>query len=208
MVKKKSLSNMDIALYALYLLGGWQNRIHTEDIALKCFELAPSKFSWVKYHQYPDPSPARFALEEAKNSRDRALIIGGSERKKGKGVFTGWRLSENGVSWIKQNKDRIEAALTGTKLPQNRLIEDRRLKTLINSKAFSKYLAEGEKAKISHAEFAESLVCTINTKSDIMSERIEQLYAAADLLNQEKVKQYLDFYRKHFGKQPSGGHDG
>lgn len=45
----ENLSNIDIVVYALYVLGGWRERIHTEDIALKCFEIAPSRFSWVKY---------------------------------------------------------------------------------------------------------------------------------------------------------------
>ena len=36
-----NLSNIDIVVYALYLLGGWHERVHTDDIALKCFELAP-----------------------------------------------------------------------------------------------------------------------------------------------------------------------
>ncbi len=76
------LSNEEIVLYALHLLGGWHKRVHTEDIALKCFELAPSKFSWTKYPKYPDLAPARFALESAKNSQYGSLVEGESERKK------------------------------------------------------------------------------------------------------------------------------
>jgi len=30
--QKHLLSDKDIAVYALYVLGGWQKRIHTEDI--------------------------------------------------------------------------------------------------------------------------------------------------------------------------------
>ncbi|MEO0010166.1 MAG: hypothetical protein ABIK51_06585, partial [candidate division WOR-3 bacterium] len=74
--KTDSLSDIDIAVYALYILGGWHSRIHTEDIALKCFELAKSKFSWVKYPQYPDPTPARYALEAAKKQENGALVTG------------------------------------------------------------------------------------------------------------------------------------
>ena len=77
-----TLSDKDIAVYALYILGGWRQRIHTEDIALKCYQLAPSKFSWVKYPEYPDVAPARFALEAAKKPENRALVKGESERKR------------------------------------------------------------------------------------------------------------------------------
>ena len=68
------LSDIDIALYALYLLGGWQKRVHTEDIALRCYKLVPSKFSWVKYPQYPDPAPTRFALGDAKKKKYGMLV--------------------------------------------------------------------------------------------------------------------------------------
>lgn len=200
--KASNLSDIDIAVYVLFILGGWQRRIHTEDIALKCFELAPSRFSWVKYQQYPDLMTVWYALGDAKKEKYGSLVIGGSERKKGeeKNISTGWRLSENGIKWIKANKSRVEGILLGTKSPQARLVGDRRLKILINSKAFNDYLIKGEQATISRADFAESLVCTINTKPEIVSERIEQLYSAADILNQGRVKEYLDSCRKRFAK--------
>lgn len=212
MINKKlsTLNDIDVVVYALFILGGWQMRIHTEDIALKCFELARSKFSWVKYQEYPDLMTVWYALGDAKKERYGSLVIGGSERKKGSGsdISSGWRLTENGVRWIKENKERIETALTGVKTPQDRLVEDRRLKILINSTAFRKFLEHGEKILISPAEFAESLVCTVNTKPQIMYERLQQLYSSADILNQEKVKRYLDYCRKQFAKQLNGGSNG
>ena len=52
MIQKISkLSNIDVTIYALYKLGGWQKRIHTEDIALECFKITPRKFSRTKYSQ-------------------------------------------------------------------------------------------------------------------------------------------------------------
>ena len=205
--KTFSLSNITVAVYVLFILGGWHRRVHTEDIAVKCFELVPTRFSWVKYRQYPDLLTVWYALSDAEKARYGKLVIGGSERKRGKGTdgATGWRLSDNGIEWIKANKERIEAALFGSKPPQNRLTEERRLKSLMNSSAFKKYLAAGRESDISHAEFCESLICTVNTKPEILSERIEQLHSAAIMLNQDSIKQYLDFCRKHFSRQLSGG---
>ena len=54
MTPETILNDKDIVIYALYNLGGYQERIHTEDIVLKCYELAPTRFSWAKYPQYPD----------------------------------------------------------------------------------------------------------------------------------------------------------
>lgn len=202
MIKENKLSDVDIVIYALYDLGGWQERIHTEDIALRCFKVAPSKFSWVKYKEYPDLMTAWFALGDAKKERYGALVVGGSERKKGSGKdsFGGWRLSERGLQWIKANKHRIEEALYGGISPDTRLLEDRRLKTLIKSQAYRKYIIHGEKAEISHAEFAESLVCTVNTKPEILLERLDQLFLVADTLKQNEVKHFINYCRHRFSK--------
>ncbi len=210
MAKENKLTDVDVVLYALYILGGWQERIHTEDIALKCYELAPYKFSWVKYPHYPDSMAVWYALGDAKKVRYGSLVIGGSERKRGSGKdkFGGWRLSEQGIIWIKENMHRVEEALKGSVAPNNRLQADRRIKALLNSRAFGKYLAKNEKAEISHAEFAESFTCTVNTKPEILAERLEQLHSSADILNQNIVKQYIDFCRKRFSKQIEGIHNG
>ena len=196
--QKDVLSDKDIAIYALYLLGGWQERIHTEDVALKCFELAPSKFSWVKFPQYPDPAPARFALEAAKKPSVSALVKGESEKKRTAQNIGGWMLTESGVQWILANMSRIEKTL-GQHVPTgNRLFSDRKLKELLESTAFKKFRDYGEQAEISHAEFAESLICTVNTKTQILNDRLDQLYATAEKLRREEIKNYVNFCRTRF----------
>jgi len=192
------LSDKDIAIYALYLLGGWQKRIHTEDIALKCFELAPSKFSWVKYPRYPDVTPARFALEAAKKLKYGALVKGESERKRTSKNIGGWMLTPNGVEWVEANKGRIEEYL-GKYVPAgDRSAADRKLRELMVSVAFRKFRDGGEQAEISHAEFAESLVCTVNTAAEVLNDRLEQLYSIAEELKREDIKSYINFCRKRF----------
>ena len=90
-----NLSNIDIVVYALYLLGGWYERVHTEDIALKCFELAPSKFSWIKHPKYPDLSSAYDSLRTAKK-RHYGLVNGESERKRDANRIGGWQRDHAG----------------------------------------------------------------------------------------------------------------
>jgi hypothetical protein len=196
--QKDVLSDKDIAIYALYLTGGWHKRIHTEDIALKCYELAPSKFSWVKYPQYPDLAPARFALEAAKKSKEGRLVKGESERKRTVNNIGGWILTEDGVQWVLANIVRIEGSLGKHAPIGDRLFSDRKLKGLLESIAFRKFRNYGEQAEISHAEFAESLICTINTKTDILNDRLDQLYSTAENLKREEVKNYVNFCREKF----------
>lgn len=196
--RKDILSDKDIAVYALYLLGGWQKRIHTEDVALKCYELAPSKFSWVKYSQYPDLTPARFALEAAKKQKYGALVKGESERKRTSKNIGGWMLTASGIEWVKANKRRIEEYL-GKRIPTgDRLPADRKLRELMESIAFRKFRDRGEQAELSHAEFAESLVCTVNTAAEVLNDRLEQLYSMAEELKREDIKSYINFCRKRF----------
>jgi hypothetical protein len=196
--KIANLSDKDIVLYALYILGGWQKRIHTEDVALKCYEIAPSKFSWVKYPHYPDLAPARFALEAAKKPEYGALVKGESERKRTVKSIGGWMLTDKGIQWIRSNKVRIEKYLnkplpTGTRLPA-----ERKLKELLKGEAFKKFREQGERAEISHAEFADSLICTVNTRPEVLNDRIDQLYSIAEKLEEEEIKHYLNFCRGKF----------
>jgi len=197
-VEIDKLNDKDVALYALYLLGGWQKRVHTEDVALRCHQLAPSRFSWVKYPEYPDLAPARFALEAAKKPKFGALVKGESERKRTSKNAGGWRLTENGIRWIEANKSRIEQCLGERIPPADRLPEDRRLKELLRATAFEKFERYGEKAEISHAEFAESLICTVNTKAEVLNERLKQLYCTAEELKREEVKKFVNFCQKKF----------
>ncbi|MEO0067942.1 MAG: hypothetical protein ABIK23_02265 [candidate division WOR-3 bacterium] len=191
--KDKSLSDVDVALYALYILGGWHSRIHTEDIAIKCFELAKSKFSWIKYPQYPDITPARYALEAAKKPKNGALVEGASERGKAAKKISGWMLTENGIKWIQKNKARIEESLGSKGLKSDRLLAERKITALKNSVAFQKFLASRENANLSYAEIVEALLCTVNTSPQVITDRIKQLLSIAEEMSLEDVKQFLQF---------------
>ncbi len=193
-----NLSNIEVAVYALYLLGGWRERVHTEDIALKCFELAPSKFSWIKYPKYPDNHTTYLSLGDAKKPKYGALVKGESERKRESQRIGGWKLTPYGVEWIENNKARIEDALGKHIVTGDRLDTDRKLRELRISTAFRKFLKSGENADISHAEFAESLVCTVNTSLEILNDRLEQLLSIAEKTKQDEIKRYVGFCQKKF----------
>jgi len=194
--KTDELSNRDIVVYVLYHLGGWQKRVHTEDIALKCYELAPSKFSWIKHSEYPDLSAAYHALGDAKKLKYGALVKGESEKTRAS--IGGWMLTADGIKWIEANKERIEKYLGEHRPIGDRLPADRKLKELLRSAAFRKFRTYGEQAEISHAEFAESLVCTVNTRPEVLNDRLEQLYSVAEKLEKEDVKNYVDLCRRKF----------
>lgn len=185
------LNDKDIVIYALYTLSGYEKRIHTEDIALKCFDIAPTRFSWAKHPQYPDIQPVRFALEKSK-----PFIVGSSERKQAK-IVPGWRLTDEGVEWININKERIEKFLFGEQIPNPRLINNRKIKRLMESKGYKLFQANEGSATIPYADFVESLTCTVNTRNEVLLEKLEQLYSAASVLKQKEILNYLDHCRTY-----------
>ena len=116
-------------------------------------------------------------------------------------------LTAEGIKWIKQNRKRIEKYL-GKHIPTgDRLPADRKIKELLGSLAFRKFRKYGEQSEISHAEFAESLICTVNTSVQILNDRLEQLYSIAEALRKEEIKKYVNFCRKQFASllYESGG---
>ena len=99
-------ANRELVVYGLYLAGGATDRIHTEDVALKCWELFPDSFSWTKYPQYPDKDIVRVTLTDARKDQYGALVSGrveGHASGAGRAEPEGWILTENGLAWIKDN---------------------------------------------------------------------------------------------------------
>ncbi|MBI3399534.1 MAG: hypothetical protein HY026_09970, partial [Deltaproteobacteria bacterium] len=85
-MKKESseneLSNIDIALFALYKLGGISKKIHTEHIAWEAFQLAKERLLWrlPEYREkgFPDKTIIRYALGDAKKKKYGKLVTGSS----------------------------------------------------------------------------------------------------------------------------------
>src|SRR3990172_2606809 len=123
--------NVGIAVYALRLLGGSARFIHTEDVALKCFELVPERFSWRKHPQYPDAGPARFALEDAKKEKYGRLAAGNRVK--------GWKLTKSGIEYADRVTPEIER-LTGKRSQRSR-VDRQGLGDIENHLAYARYLA-------------------------------------------------------------------
>ena len=82
-VIEEKTPNWETAVYALYLLGGATKSVHTEDVALKCFELAPGSFSWIKHAHLPDKEVTRSSLVDARKDKYGRLVTGRAGRHKG-----------------------------------------------------------------------------------------------------------------------------
>lgn len=76
---------------AVYLLGGRDRAVDTEDVAMKCHEIWPGRFSWRKYQDQINLELVRVHLSDAK-SADAGTLLSGSGTK-------GWTLTARGLEW-------------------------------------------------------------------------------------------------------------
>ena len=94
----KNPSQIEMVTLAVYLLGGAQRAIDTEDIAMQAQALAPGRFSWKKYPEQINLELIRVYLSAAKTKGE--LVIGSGR--------TGWRLTQSGMRWAKQAAPTIK----------------------------------------------------------------------------------------------------
>lgn len=198
---EKQLSNMDIALFALYKKGGISQRVHTEEIAWEAYQLAKERFSWrlLKFRQmgFPDKTPVRFALEQAKKKENRKLVSGRSGGDAG-GELEGWLFTPQGAIWIKENETRILGGLKQktSNVPKREAV---RFIKKIKIDAFFKYFqVKGTLDDASQYMFTDMLVCAPDASKNIIKRKFDQLYSNAELVNDVEILDFLKACKEKF----------
>jgi len=141
----RELSNMEVVVLAIYVLGGDQTPVDTEDAAMKANELAPGRFAWRKYPDQVSLEHVRVFLSDAKKPKYGSLLAGDGTK--------GWRLTPAGVAWASRN---IHQAVAGSAererldrgLERRRTNEEVRIHSL---RAWAKFTA-GESVSLREAE--------------------------------------------------------
>jgi hypothetical protein len=193
---------MDVALFTLYKLGGVSKKVHTEEIAWEAYRLAKERFSWrlEKFRRkgFPDKTPVRFALEQAKKRENGSLVTGKSGGDFG-AELEGWRFTPQGAIWIKKNENRILEGLK-QKAPDLPKREAERFIKKIKGDPFYKYFQE--KHSLSDAPqymFTDMLVCTPDAARDIIKQKFEQVYSNAELVGGTEILDFLEACKEKFG---------
>jgi hypothetical protein len=125
-------ANHEIVTLAVYLLGGDTQRVDTEDIAVKANELAPSRFTWRKYHDQINIDAVRKRLWDAATSA-KGEYLSGSEK-------LGWALTSAGLKFATENVGligSIDLSKERVGLKEKQWISNERVR-MLTSEAFIK----------------------------------------------------------------------
>jgi hypothetical protein len=202
------LANREIVVYAVYLLGGDTQRIHTEDVALKCFELFPDSFSWIKYPTYPDKDIVRVALTDARKERYGGLVEGRSGQNKGlsartrrKPVSDGWILTAKGIEWVKANLDRFKEYRMLGQTKEHRQKVLRKLKRIKESKIYSTFLDSPKQFEPAIGEMADLFRCRVDAEEEVWRQRFDTARRQARTAEQERVLEFIDLCEEAYMNQ-------
>jgi hypothetical protein len=186
--------NVGIAVYALRILGGAARFVHGEDVALKCFELVPERFSWRKYPQYPDAAPARFALEDAKKAKYGSLASGNRTK--------GWKLTPSGVNYAEAVRMQVET-LSGQRGTRSR--GDRQgFRDVENHGAYSRFLQTNSVDTLEFHELTTILRCPVDTPHELLRDRLQSLGAKAKDGGRSDIVAFLEAAAEKFANEMGG----
>jgi len=195
-LSKNELSNIDIALFALYKLGGISKKIHTEYVAWEAYQLAKERFSWrlpdFREKGFPDKTPVRFALEQAKKKENGRLVSGRAGGDINRPELEGWRFTPQGAEWIKKNERRILTALKQKAPDLPKLVAERFIRQLKNDPCFLSFNKSGNLNEVSPYMFADMLACAPDASKEIMKQKFERLLTTANLVNDEEILKFLE----------------
>lgn len=194
-----TLANWEIAVYALYLQGGASHSVHTEDVALKCFELAPGSYSWIKHTLYPDKEVARSSLVDARKEKNGSLVVG--RAGKGKGHWRrkaqdpepdGWQLSEAGSKWVCEHEQHLAELLKQAEPKSHRQEVLKKLNRIRRHNLFETFTDQPDSFVPHIGSLAELMRCRVDAHHSVWRERFATMRNQAELAKQADVLAFLD----------------
>lgn len=175
-------SNSKLFVWALFLLDGASRDVDVEDIYLKCYEIAPKRFSWRTRPDLPDPKRASKALVEAEKHTDFILKINPYTR----------RLSAEGLAWIESQLPQLLKAFGEAEVPPPRTNQHVRLQRGLKAHAIWKSYEEGNVSDLIHV-LADALRCSPASPRAVWETRFSALEIAANHLRDSEMLDFLKF---------------
>lgn len=192
----QKISNWEITVYVLHSLGGGLRFISTEDIAKKCFELAPDCFSWIKYPKYPDKEVVRRGLFHARD--EVALVRGRAGKGKGQASRTnaepaldGWSLTAEGAKWILEQGPKLERTLKFRELNSHRQEFLQKIDRICRHPLYQHFLEQPEGFVPSMGEMAELFRCRVDADQSTWDKRFDMVISQANMVDNQNVIKFV-----------------
>ncbi len=158
------LSNPEILTLVVYLLDGTVSPVDLEDAAIEAFNLAPKKFSWIKYENQIDLRIVQYALQDA--CKPNMKYLRGNSKH-------GYMLTQAGLAWAKQFDEKKQLTTTSRKKSPSDVILREKMR-LQATRAYRKFVAN-EKDKITIMDFQEFTKVNDYFPKHIKDQRYEKI---------------------------------
>jgi hypothetical protein len=198
-MQNDEIKSLHIAVYALSLLGGAHRKVHTEDIAQKCLQIAPDRFKWEKY-DYPEKELVRKALFHASEVKNGAFVTGRTGMEQRGKSRDGWQLTPAGAAWVRENE-----ALFRTTVQQEPIAKaipkreaERLLKKLRSDASYQVFEKTGDAASISQYMFTDLLNCSPDAPPETIRTKFRRLLSNAELIGDEDMLRFLKVCEQQF----------
>ena len=184
MPPQDEINNKDVFLWALFRLGGQTDFVDVEDIYIRCFDLAPRRFSW-RTKEIPDLKKCAKALRDTEAMQPPLLVKTEDSYCR--------KLTVEGQQWIEDNTPRLTTGLEGDRIvqePKSRP-NSRLLAPIEKSDLFAAWRATAvvpdEKWRI-----AELFRCAPDSPLDVWRKRMQSLRGIAYAAEKRHVLEFLD----------------
>jgi len=185
--------NRQLVTIAIGNLGGHQQAVHTEDVALEADRLAPGRFAWRKYPERIDINVVLQGLGDARRARYDAHVAGSNVK--------GWMLTAEGQIWIKRqvkaNSSELARAVSDAK---GSLIAGQRIEThrLATTEAFELY-SSGKQEKITRKHLFDFL--RINEYFSDRARRRRINLVASSISGDDVLEPLWEYFRSTYGSE-------
>lgn len=183
------LNNEQVATLAIYAMGGSGSRQDSEDIAIRCHELAPAKFGWKKHRELPSLAVANEALSDARRtSPDGVRVQANTGLISGK-PKEGWILTPDGAAWCEANEHLLPSGASDAR--KARPEEMRLLRNIRDHPQFARWRGGSETP--APAQVAGALLIASSAPAKAVENRIRKLHTIANTAADGEIERYLEW---------------
>ncbi len=181
------LTMWQIATLALFERSGARQRVDSEDIAIRCHKLSPGRFGWKKHRHLPNLSATAEALNDARRTRNGALIVGSPTEH--------WMLTSAGVDWARRHLHLLSTS-SQQQATQLTAREQRELRDLRAHPLFVRW-QQGSQPPAGNL-IASGLLLSASSPSVAIKRRLEQLDFLAHTSADSELKEYIAWLNAAF----------